>query len=150
MADYSQYFGNNLGFSKADTLGDVSKSLNSGEYLNTITPDTGISDMNFSMGGVPATDQSWYSKLFPTKDATTGQMSPDYMGTGLSLLKSGLGFYLGSQQLGQAEDALAENKRQFNLNYDAQKTLINDELAWQYNARKNRNSNSAAELTQIS
>ena len=70
-------------------------------------------------------------------------------GTALNLLKSGLGFYLGQQQLRQAENTLNENKRQFDLNYNAQKNLINDQLAWQYQARKDRNSSYDGTLTQI-
>lgn len=90
----------------------------------------------------------WYKLWFGGKNAD-GSVNPNYAGTALNLLQSGLGFYLGSQQLGQAEDALAENRRQFDLNYGAQKKLINDQLAWQYQARKDRNAANAGELTQI-
>jgi len=78
-----------------------------------------------------------------------GESFGGWAGPALSLLQSGLGFYFGSQQLGQVEDALAENRRQFDLNYGAQKKLINDQLAWQYQARKDRNAANAGELTQI-
>ena len=77
-------------------------------------------------------------------------MSPDYAGAILGLLEAGMGFYLGDQQMDLAEDSLSENKRQFNTNYNAQKTLINDQLKWQHNARLSNNPDYAGELAQIS
>ena len=88
--------------------------------------------------------------LFSTKDPKTGEMSPNYAGAILGLLEAGMGFYLGDQQIDLAEDSLSENKRQFNTNYNAQKTLINDQLKWQHNARLSNNPDYAGELAQIS
>ena len=125
-----------------------------GNSANDFSNQFGMStsDISNALKGSTPTQASgnWFSNLFSHKDPMTGEMSPDYMGTGLNLLQSGLGFYLGSQQLKQAEDALSESRRQFNLNYNAQKSLINNQLAWQYQARKDRNAANAGTLTQIS
>lgn len=107
---------------------------------------------NTPTGGAPtpaAGGTSWW-------DSFTGYTDQDkvkHAGWGslaFDLLKSGTGFYLGSQQMKQAEDALAENKRQFDLNFSAQKELVNDQLRFQHQARTDRmGDNYTGELTQI-
>lgn len=137
--------GNSLGYSGIDTQVDT-QSGNWGNWSNL----GGMSDSQIAAGLSGGTsDSSTLSKLlFGSKDSNEN-VTAGYANTGLNLLKSGLTFYLGSQQLSQAEDALSENKRQFNLNYDAQKAIVNDQLAWQYQARKDRNAANAGTLTQI-
>ena len=143
---------NNMNFSNAGNLADVAKQINTGGYLNN-GPNSIVGDSQFNWNLGSTTNQS--SPGFFSQErffGSTDQLGNKTAGWGypaLDLLKSGLGFYLGSQQLGQAEDALAENKRQFNQNYAAQKTLINDQLNWQYQARKDRNASNAGELAQI-
>lgn len=144
---------NNMNFTNANNLQEIARQVNSGDYLNTSSGSLlDNSQFNFNLGNPTTlgTNNSpfiqgalGYTDKFGNK--TGGWASP-----ALGLLKSGLGFYLGSQQLDQAEDTLAENKRQFNKNYNAQKTLINDQLNWQYQARKASNPNYTGELTQIS
>lgn len=48
--------------------------------------------------------------------------------------------YLGMKQYGLAKDTLAENKKQFNLNYDAQRTTTNTALEDRQRARVASNS----------
>lgn len=151
MNDYNNNYGMNFGYSPGTTnLADIAKQTNSGSYMQ-MQPTTGI-DFSMSQPVTPtATDSqgNWFSNLFSHKDSMTGEMTPDYAGSALGLLKSGLGFYLGNKQLNQAEDSLSENKRQFNLNYDAQKATTNDALAWQYKARNDANADYDGKLTQI-
>lgn len=130
----------NLGVDLSSSFGtDYSKGFGESFYPTNAINGTG------TLSQIP----SWSDLAFGYKDAS-GAMHSGLASTGFDLLKSGLGFYLGSQQLKQAENTLAENQRQFNLNYNAQKDLINDQLAWQYQARKDRNANNAGTLTQIS
>lgn len=130
----------NLGAGLSSSFGtDYSKVFGESFYPTNVINGTGT---------LPQTP-SWSDLAFGYKDST-GSMKGGWASSGLDLLKSGLGFYLGAQQLSQSKDELAENQRQFNLNYNAQKDLINDQLAWQYQARKDRNANNAGTLTQIS
>jgi hypothetical protein len=148
-SNYSS-FANNMNFSNSKILSDISKKFNNGGYSNSSLSNTGINANQFGFNlGDTSTSNSFLKGVFGGKNAD-GSMSNNWRGTALNVLQSGLGFYLGSQQLDQAEDALAENKRQFNTNYNAQKTLINDQLKWQYQARKDRNAANAGELAQIS
>lgn len=153
--------GNNSDISDMNfSLGDIKQgnynnSLGSNINLNN-SLDTGIfadnsqfiSNLGFNLNNNNS-GSSLLKSAFTSKDPKTGAVNQGWAGTVTDLLKSGLGFYIGSKQLDQAEDTLAENKRQFNLNYDAQKSLINDQLNWQYQARKDRNAANAGTLTQI-
>lgn len=158
MSDYYNFYNptttdSGLNFSMSD-LSDLKYGVPDSTNPSQDTFGLGLTDDYFNQSQfqpdlTPATqDTSWTDLLFGTKDKN-GKTSGGYAAAGLGLLKSGLGFYLGSKQLSQAEDALAENKRQFNLNYAAQKALTNDQLQWQYNARENRRAGSGGELVQI-
>lgn len=137
---------NNMNFGLSDLKQTLPGNQNSG--LGSSTFD--MSQFNF--GSTPPqqiTSPNFMQGVLGYKDPKTGSQMPGWGGTALNVLKSGLGFYLGKEQLGQAEEALSENKRQFDINYGAQKTLLNDQLAWQYQARKDRNTANAGNLTQI-
>lgn len=61
-----------------------------------------------------------------------------WMGTaaqGMDLLKGLTNIYLGMKQYGLMKKQLAENRRQFNLNYEAQKNLINTRMKDRQEAR---------------
>ena len=137
----------NFGLSDYNTLNNQSLlganiSLADGLTFNKDNSNlSGLSSLSNGSGG--GTKSSFLTSMIGDKN------NIGWGSTALNLLQSGLGFYLGQQQLNQAEDALNENKRQFNLNYNAQKDLINDQLAWQYQARKDRNSSYDGTLTQI-
>lgn len=112
-------------------------------YNNDNSNLSGLSGFSLGSDNGTKTKSSFLNSLGENKGALA------WGNTALGLLQAGLGFYLGKQQLDQAEDTLNENKRQFNLNYNAQKNLINDQLAWQHQARKDRNSSYNGTLTQI-
>lgn len=158
MSEWDFDYGNNnnnlnsnFGFSsfdinqtnKSPSLLGANTSLTDGLTYSNNGNNSLLSGLNFSGSGAGGTTNSFLKSLLGDKN------NVGWGGTALNLLQSGLGFYLGQKQLNQAEDALNENKRQFNLNYNAQKKLINDQLAWQYQARKDRNANYDGVLTQV-
>ena len=70
--------------------------------------------------------------LSSTKDGVTTQ---GWGGQALGVGQSLLGAYMGMKQYGIAKDTLEEGKRQFQLNYDAQKTTTNSALQDRQRAR---------------
>ena len=60
---------------------------------------------------------------------------PGWGGLALGLGQGLFSGYLGLQQLGMAKKAFAENQRQFNLNYDAQRRTTNAALEDRQRAR---------------
>lgn len=143
----------NFGINKASNLGEISNQLNSGSYLNMGT--SGLSGnnslMNFSntpVGGTGVSNPSFIQGITGYTD-NLGNKFSGWGGTALGLAQAGLGAYLGFKQLSQGEDQLDESTRQFDLNYNAQKALINDQLNWQHNARLNNNPSYTGQLTQI-
>ena len=150
-----QNYSNMMNFgasNNATNLADISNQLNSGSYLNMGT--SGLSGnnslMNFSNTpvGVGITDPTAMQKAFGYTDKF-GNKFGGWTGPAVGLAQAGLGAYLGFKQLSQGEDQLDESTRQFDLNYNAQKALINDQLNWQHNARLNNNPSYTGQLTQI-
>ena len=152
-----QNYSNMMNFgasNNATSLADISNQLNSGSYLNAGT--TGLSGnsslMNFSNtpvgGGGGVSNPSFIQGITGYTD-NLGNKFSGWGGTALGLAQAGLGAYLGFKQLSQGEDQLDESTRQFDLNYNAQKALINDQLNWQHNARLNNNPSYNGQLTQI-
>ena len=143
----------NFGINKASNLGEISNQLNSGSYLNMGT--SGLSGnnslMNFSntpVGGTGVSNPSFIQGMLGYT-ANLGNKFGGWAGPAVGLAQAGLGAYLGFKQLSQGEDQLDESTRQFDLNYNAQKALINDQLNWQHNARLNNNPSYTGQLTQI-
>jgi hypothetical protein len=80
-------------------------------------------------GGVLDSLTGWGKDFFGTKEA------PGWGGTALGVAQGLFGGWLGMQQYGLAKEKLAESKRQFQLNYDAQKNLTNSQLEDRQRAR---------------
>lgn len=59
----------------------------------------------------------------------------NYGGLALGALNSAGNLFMGMKQYGMAKDALNESKRQFNVNYDAQRKLTNSRLEDRQRAR---------------
>lgn len=75
-----------------------------------------------------------FGSMFDTTDAN-GIKTQGWGGLALSGLQ-GLGnSYMGMKQYGLAEDALKEQKRQFNINYEAQRKMTNAQLSDRQRAR---------------
>lgn len=99
-----------------------------------ITPPEGFGLGNFAnapgVGSAAAGGgRDWMSLLLGEK----GQMGLGQLGLGTM---AGIGnMFLGMKQYGLAKDQFAENKRQYNQNYEAQKGLTNSQLADRQAAR---------------
>ena len=69
---------------------------------------------------------SWLDKLLGYQDGEV--FNPGYLKTGVDVV-GGIGnLYLGMKQYGLAKDQFAENKRQYNQNFEVQKNLTNSQL----------------------
>ena len=88
--------------------------------------------MNGATGGVTPVDSNWYD----------GALGPNGWGN-LALNAAGglASAFLGMKQYGVAKQALAENKRQFDLNYAAQRQTANTRLEDRQRARVAANPN---------
>jgi len=89
-------------------------------------------------GMVGADNDGFLSKLFGSffdKTDANGIKTQGWGGLALSGLQ-GLGnSYMAMKQFGLAEDALKEQKRQFNINYEAQRKITNSQLSDRQRAR---------------
>ena len=85
-------------------------------------------------GGPGLWDQ--FTGLFqPNVDQATGVATPSAVSTGLNTLSGLANTWMGIQQYNLAKDAFKENKRQFNLNYNAQKKNYNSSIEDRQRAR---------------
>lgn len=83
-----------------------------------------------SMPNVAAPESMWNMKSFMGSRDT-----PGWGGMALGAAQGIGNLYMGMQQLKLAKDTLNENKRQFGLNWDAQKTTVNSQLEDRQRAR---------------
>ena len=78
-------------------------------------------------GNAGGGEVSWLDKLLGYQDGEV--FNPGYLKTGVDVV-GGIGnLYLGMKQYGLAKDQFAENKRQYNQNFEVQKNLTNSALA---------------------
>jgi len=124
----------NLDFSNIGSFGAESydpSALNIPEFdLSKFGNEYSVPKIDFnaiSTGDSTATGGSWMESFF-------GKQTEDGFQPGMGMygLKAATGIanaWLGMKQYGLAKNQLKENKRQFNLNYDAQKNTTNAQLA---------------------
>lgn len=88
-----------------------------------------------SMAGTaaPGTDPSLFQSFFGYSNENGFQ--PGWGGMALNAAGSLGNAWMGMKQYGLAQDALKENKRQFNINYGAQKKMLNSQLEDRQRAR---------------
>lgn len=102
--------------------------------FNNLIPSKSGSAGNTGGGINP--NQGWFSR-----DAIVGGKDKDgnaingWGSLALGVAKGLGGAYMGMKQYGMAKDTLKENKRQFQLNYDAQKKTINTQREDRQRAR---------------
>lgn len=120
---------------------DLSSMTNWGQAPGGM-PTTGVPQSLTQPGGWQ--DMFSMDALFGSKTpgAETGGWAAPALGTFSGLTSA----WLGMQQYGLAKDALQEGKRQFNLNYDAQRKSYNNELEDRQNARIQSAGSGASEL----
>lgn len=107
---------------------------------------------NFGPGGLPITPQGpqgqsgggiWdalggilsNTDWLGSTNAQTGMTTPGVLPTAVSSLSGLSDIYFGLKQYGLAKDQFRENRRQFNLNFDAQRNLTNSQLEDRQKAR---------------
>lgn len=125
------------------SLGRIPASESAGSTgYSTLAPASYIQEVqaqpdwsSVGSGGLPQVplDPSGWDRAFGYTDkngAHTGWAS-----TALGALQGIGNAYMGMKQYGMAEDALKEQKRQFNLNYGAQKSAFNSQIEDRQRAR---------------
>ena len=136
-----QGFGN-MDFGSGQSLGP-SADTGFGDISNLL-PGSGIDINQF---GIPGDEQglTLMQKLFGGT-AQDGMKTNGFISPTADLLKAGFGAFLGSKQLGIAEDQLDFTKSAFNKNYAAQKNTTNSQLAGMYERQDSaRGTNTADE-----
>lgn len=113
-------------------------------YMPATSVD-GVAGSGFQGGAAPATSLAttgfggptqapggwnWLDSVDANGAKTQGMLMP-----GLGVAQGFLNAYLGMKQYGLAKDQLAEGKKQFALNYDAQRTTTNSQLEDRQRAR---------------
>lgn len=101
-------------------------------YLGSNDPNASLP--NFSTGDGSTGGSPWYSGFLSSKDAdgaTTQGWGTPALGAASGLFNA----WMGMKQYGLAKQQLAAGKQQFALNYDAQRTTTNAELADRQAAR---------------
>ena len=119
---------------------ELLKMNNAASYSSTLNP---IKEGQVAYGGALSGDSLFgglFDNFFDTTDAN-GIKTQGWGGMAMSGLQ-GLGnSYMAMKQFGLAEDALKEQKRQFNINYEAQRKMTNSQLADRQRARVASNPN---------
>lgn len=113
---------------------ELLKMNNAASYSSTLNP---IKKGQVASGGALSGDSLFgglFDNFFDTTDAN-GIKTQGWGGMAMSGLQ-GLGnSYMAMKQFGLAEDALKEQQRQFNINYEAQRKMTNSQLADRQRAR---------------
>lgn len=76
-----------------------------------------------------------FGSLMPTYGANGQMTGQGWGGLALGAITSGLNAYMGMKQYGLAKDQFAESKKQFGMNFDAQRRTTNAALADRQAAR---------------
>lgn len=82
-----------------------------------------------STGGNTGGQRNWRDFWWGSTDAETGVQTPGALSTGLAIAQGGVNAYLAMRNYGMAKRTLRENRRQFDLNYENQRKLVNAELS---------------------
>lgn len=85
-------------------------------------------------GAAPATDPNFFQRMAGWT-AADGTVNNGWGGMALGAASALGNLWMGAKQLNLAKDSLRENKRQFNLNYENQRKLTNNQLSDRQAAR---------------
>lgn len=145
-ADFFSRFGSSTPVASAAPSGSNVSGYTNFD-LSNFTPGgvaTPIANPTTPAGMVGADNGDFMSNLFGSIFDTTdanGIKTQGWGGLALSGIQ-GLGnSYMAMKQYGLAENALKEQKRQFNINYEAQRKMINSQLSDRQRARVASNPN---------
>lgn len=116
------------------TMDSVNAGINPLLNLNTdgmpnLLTDVLPGNAGFSDAVAGANGKTWFQDMIGDKD------NPGWGGLALQAAGGAASLFMGMKQYGLAKKTLEENKRQFNLNYDAQKTTTNAALEDRQRAR---------------
>lgn len=121
------------------TVGGYSPATEVSPYTSALIP-AGQPSIATPVMPAQAGTPSFMDSMLGYTDPTTGMKSQGWGGLALGAAQ-GLGnAWMGMKQYGLAEDAFKESKRQFGLNYEAQKKLTNSQLEDRQRARVASNS----------
>lgn len=116
-----------------------------GNYGSAYTPDASLAALGTTpVGGTATQPTNWWDSfsklLLGGKDATTGATQSGIAMPAIAAGSALLQGFLGMQQYGLAKDQFKESKRQYEQNYNAQKTTTNAALEDRQRARVASNS----------
>lgn len=125
-----------LGYSGNPAIPSPSMTASPTIPMQGAAPIAGFSPTDSAGSGLFPGIGNWLNESgFLQQRNLDGTTSGGWGTAGLGILQ-GLGSaYMGMKQYGLAKDAFAENKRQFGLNYDAQRTTTNSALEDRQRAR---------------
>lgn len=109
-----------------------------GNTLPTFNPDVGVP--SYQLGNVTPDPNSGGRGFFDSTNMD-GTKTQGYGGMALGAASGLFNAWMGMKQYGLAKQQLAEGKRQFALNYDAQRTTTNSQLQDRQAARVASNPN---------
>ena len=98
-----------------------------------ISPQAGLDSVLSPTGGnpvIPDQGSSWWDSAFGNSKTGAGGWVPSAIAGATGIFNG----WLGMKQYGLARNQFKESKRQFNLNFDAQKKLTNSQLEAQHSA----------------
>lgn len=125
------------GYGVLSNTGQASTSgFEAGGILDNLT-NSGV--MNQAAGSTAAFDPTWMQGLTGYTTAG-GDKVNGWGGTALGLAQGAFGAYSSMQNYGLAKDQLSESKRQFDANYDTQRSLTNTAMSDRQAARVASNS----------
>lgn len=132
--------GNGYGALPPDFLASIMSGLPTSPMQGGTMPVAGSVPINIPMmdsigpapsffEGIGADLSNWWNRTpLATTTNAQGIKTQGMFDMGLGAAQGLMGAYLGFQNLGVAKDTLAQNKRQFDLNFGAQKKLTNSRL----------------------
>ena len=121
-------FGNTSASSVMQQNPELMKMNNYASNMGTTPQVTALPNQGGSMFG------GLFDNFFDTTNAN-GIKTQGWGGMGLSALQGIGNAYTGMKQFGLAEDTLKEQKRQFGLNYEAQRKTLNSQMSDRQRAR---------------
>lgn len=111
---------------------------------NTAAPVwSGIPEIGFPMAGNGPVSSNWWDGMLGKTNAD-GSKDMGWGGLALGVGQGLFSGYMGMKNYGLAKDSLEQGKKQFQMNYDAQKQITNTALEDRQRARVANNPNSVA------
>lgn len=142
LSDYTNNQNNGIFGDLTQVLGNAGNSqlaqelANNAQGLGAYSGGGFMGDVNTGgLSSTPAaTSGSWWDSMLGTTNAD-GTKTNGWGGMALGLAQGAFGAYNSMKTYGLAQDQLAESKRQFNANYNTQRSLLNTQMSDRQAAR---------------